>query len=403
VNRLAWIGNNRQVWIGENSGRTGMLTAPVSAGLGAWGTPGRAPLVWSWPTWSPDARWIAAFGVESSDDRAGPVRVDAISIDGVQQEQWYEAPNVSPIYMQWRPDGESISVLVQRQNELALGVVARRALGRMRQVEAGVPLFFNWTPGGERLLLHVGDRTGGQARLILRDPFGPDEDVPFAQTPGSFCAPVFAGDRAIYAVSGEDESVVVASTPSGGDSLILGRASGLLALVPAPRGAPFLAMSHAAKGEGTPYRGIDLVDVRDGFTRTLTKLDCFAFFWAPTGEWILAAQVVADENCLRWWRVSLDGSDPVDLGTFWPTRDVLFYLHFFDQYTGSHPLVSADGRHLTWAGYPAGGGHADLSVPSRVFVKDTVRPDAPAEEWGEGVFSVWSPAERSEAAAPVSH
>jgi hypothetical protein len=259
----------------------------------------------------------------------------------------------------------------------------------MKQVEVGVPLFFNWVPSGDRILLHVGDRGERTARLVLRDPFGPTEDVPYPRQPGSFCAPVFAAGRAAYAVAGEGHSRVVASGLDGGEPCDLLTANGLAAVVGAPGGRPWVAVSVADKGEGSPYRGIHLVNVHDGTRRRITDIDCMAFFWSPTGDWLLAAQVVADENCLRWWRVGVDGGQPLDLGTFWPTRDVLFYLHFFDQYTMSHPLVSPCGRWVSWAGYPAGGGHADLSNPPRIFVK---RADGggEAEDIAGGVFSVWS-------------
>ena len=391
MKRLAWVGNDRQLYARDlDSGPVVALTRPLPAGLGSWGTSPRAPEVWSWPTWSPDGQWIAAFAVESSDDRGGPVRVDAIGLDGVRQEVWWEGPNVAPIYLQWRPQSDALSILLQRGEELVLGVLRRDQVGRMREIEAGVPLFFNWTPDGERLLLHVGSPGRKHGRLVLRDPIGPAEDVLLPFEAGSFCAPVFAAGLAIYAVVGSEGSEIMVSTPGGDDARKIDEGKGLYAIVGAPSTGTLVALSRSMRQEGSPYLGISIADLALGTLRRLTELGLFAFSWSPCGTWILGAEVAASENCLRWWRIPLEG-EPVDLGTFWPSRDMLFYLHFFDQYTVSHSLVSADGRYVAFAGYPAGDGHADLSQPPRIYVKDANNPSEPPEEVGAGVFAVWAP------------
>ncbi len=396
MSRLAWVGNDRQLYT-MRPGRDRdplALTSPVPSGLAGWSPMARPAEAWSWPTWSPDGKWIAGFALQTSDDEVGPLRVSALSVDGVRQERWWEGNNAGPIYLQWHPSGTALSVLVQRGEELQLGVVRAGEIGRLRPVESGVPLFFNWTPSGEGVLMHVGDLGRKMGRLVYRDPLGTRDDVVFTRHPGSFCAPVFAGGMAVYAVADASAegglSEVLASQPSGADSRVIDRRAGLLAIAGAPGDLPLVAVSAASGGQGTAYRGIDLIDIRLGTSRRLTDLDCLAFFWAPTGDWLLLAQVVAAENCLRWWKVGLDGAPPVDLGTFWPTRDILFYLHFFDQYTLSHPLVSPDGKWLTWAGYPAGGGQADLSQPSQVYVKHVDTPGEPAIAIAGGAFSVWS-------------
>lgn len=392
MKRLAWVGNDRQLYACDlESGPVVALTRPLPAGLGSWGTSPRTPEVWSWPTWSPDSEWIAAFAVESTDDRVGPVRVDVIGIDGIRQEVWWEGPNVAPIYLQWRPQGDALSILLQRGEELVLGVVQREHVGRMREIEAGAPLFYNWTPDGERLLLHAGDRGKKGGRLLLRDPLGPAEDVLFPSDAGSFCAPVFTSGLAVYAIMGDELTEVVASTANGEFPRQLETGEGLYALVGAPAGANWVAVSRSMRQEGSPYLGITVIDPRDGTSRRLTERGLFAFSWSPCGTWILGAEVAAAENCLRWWRIPLDG-EAVDLGTFWPSRDMLFYLHFFDQYTASHSLISADGRYVAFAGYPAGDGHADLSQPPRIYVKDSHEPASPPEDVGAGVFAVWAPA-----------
>lgn len=391
MSRLAWITGDRQIATSNADGTDAkLLTTSFSRGFGSWSQLAPSQLTWSWPTWSPDATWVAGFVVEGSDDRTGPARVVAQRLDGSEEVVWDTGSDALPIYMQWRPDGSALAVLSQRRSELSLAVVAANRLGVSVPVEAGVPLFFSWTPDGTRLLVHTSTRGAPGGRIVLRDPLGDADDVAYDLPPGSFCAPVFVGSSAIWATPDDGGSLVYASNREGGRGRPLVNRKGLLALVPAPGGAPFLAMSNAVGGEGSPYGGIELIDLRDGTLRTLTRMECLAFFWSPTADWLLVAQVAADENCLRWWKVPTDGREPMDLGTFWPTREVVFYLHFFDQYTSSHPLVSADGRHVAFAGYPAGGGQADLSRPPRVYLKDVERPETPAAEVDGGSFAVFS-------------
>ena len=393
MSRLAFVGLDRHIYLTDTNGSAEVgLTAPLPGSGGTWGSLARPQEVWSWPTWSPDGEWLAAFSLEGGDDETGPVRVVALSIDGVRQIEWARIPNMSPIYLQWHPSGAAISALLQLDQELVLALLTKDRLGQVRTIEQGVPLFFNWTPKGDRVLIHVGSREDPKGTLVLRDPLGDGEDALFDASPGSFCAPIFKGDRAVVAIQGDEGSSVVSCAADGGDPRTLITRRGLLALLPAPGvDDPWVAVACAPKGEGTPYQGIELLEITTGETRTITTSECLAYFWAPNGEYLLFAVVDAEANCLHWRIVRREGGDPIELGTFWPTRDILFYLHFFDQYAQSHNIISPDGRYVVFAGYPAGGGQADLSNPPRIWLKDVLNPTAPPELLGRGSFAVFSP------------
>lgn len=393
MSSLVYVGLDRQLFLTDvPSGATLQLTTGGFRGSGAWNLLRSGQDAWAWPTWSPRGDWLGAFATESGDQTAGPTRVVTLSLDGIRQEEWAEIQNAAPIYLQWHPSGNALTVLMQQDQELALALLRRDRLGQVRPLEQGVPLFFNWTPEGDRVLIHVGSREG-DGRLVLRDPMGDNEDVLYDQVPGSFCAPVFVGGKVAFAaeIEGERGSELILSAPDGSDARPILRRKGLMAIVGGPSGLEQIAVAHAPRGEGTPYQGIDLVDVHSGAVTRVTDAELLAFFWSPTGAYLLYAQVDADANCLTWFRVAATGGDPVRLGTFWPTRDMLFFLHFFDQYAGSHSLLSADGRYCVYAGYPAGGGQADLSAPPRIYVKDVEDPGAEAVEVGRGTFAVFSP------------
>ena len=77
-----------------------------------------------------------------------------------------------------------------------------------------------------------------------------------------------------------------------------------------------------------------------------------------------------------------------DIGTFWPSRDQLFYLHFFEQYSNSHPIVSVDGRMLVFAGHPDPLYGGDSR--SRLWGVDLTVCTPRATELAEGTFGVFS-------------
>lgn len=390
MTRLAFIGLDRQLYLGDTDGGEPLqLSAPLPRAASGWGVLARTPELWSWPTWSPDGQWVAAFAVEGEAD-GSPIRVSTMSVDGVRQVEWALIPQMSPIYLQWHPSGEALTVLLQQETELVLSVIRKDRLGQVRPVEQGVPLFFNWLPSGERVLVHVGEKEEPAGRIVLRDPLGDAEDIQFERSPGSFCAPIFHRGRALVALRNEEGgSDVVLCRPDGTEAEILLERRGLLALMPMPGDGPWIAVAAAPRGEGTPYLGIELVHAETHEVRQLTTAECLAYFWSPTGDRIVYAQVDAEANCLHWHVVVVECGETVSLGSFWPTRDIFFYLHFFDQYATSHPIVSADGRWITFAGYPAGGGQADLSAPPRVYVKDLHHPERDPIVAGRGSFAVF--------------
>lgn len=394
ISRLAFVGLDRNIYLTDLPGGSPVqLTAPLPKARAGWAAMlASAPDGFSWPTWSPDGKWLAALAVEIESE-SSPTRLVTMSVDGLRHVEWAEFAEMTPIYLQWHPSGHALSLLLQRDRHLVLGLVDSDELGKLHEQETGVPLFFNWSADGAHLLVHAGDREepGGKLLLRARQPELPHQLL--SAQPGSFCAPVFVQGRAVYTLHRSDgQSDVVVSAPDGSDPRTLLTRRGLMALVAAPQGQPIVAISAAPRGEGTPYVGIDLLNIETGECRPLTAAECFAFFWSPTSDYLLYAVIDVDASCVRWCRLSVETGESVDLGSFWPTRDSLFYLHFFDQYAGSHPIISADGRYLAFAGYPAGDGQADLSSPPRIFVKDLREPTLPTFEAGRGSIAVFAPA-----------
>ena len=358
TNQIAFIGDDRQIHVieADGAGRRQVTWSKVPSALTRWG--GSSGLdSCSWPGFSPDGRWLICFQSEGG-DAMNVARVCAVEVNGVEERLLAELTGKFPIYAQWNDRSDQIAVLVQDEDELQLWLCELEVVGRSRIVAHGVPLFFSWAPGGGRVMLHAGDSRRKTGRLVLRslEPVG--EDFVFEETPGSFCTPLFSEGRLVFVTNKGWLSNVCISQPDGAEVRVLASMEGLLAVIPAPDGKK-IAIAAAPEGEGSPYKGIWVVSTEGGAIAQVLTEECQAFFWVPGGQVIIFATLDTTRKCFWWKKLDLTSRALTELGAFWPSRDQLFYLHFFEQYTLSHPLISADGSTLIFSGHPAPGSGQD--------------------------------------------
>ncbi len=385
--RLAYVGTDRQLHLIDADGcNPAQLTLSLGDNpLLLWGRPDLEPKSWAWPTWSPTGDRLACFELPSGDDEVtGEAKLHVVDVTGVRQVELLTVERGVPLYCQWQPDGGGLLLLVQDEDELELQHVRLDRIGQASAVERGVPLFFAWQPDGRRIMVHTasgGDpRTG---RLVVRDTEGrlPDEVLP--QDPGNYCAPVLLGDHVVHVERRRSHSSLVRTRLDGSEQVKLLEYEGLGAIVPA--GAGRVVFSAAPQGEGTPYRGLLLVG--DDGTIELSGDECLAFSWSEARGALVYAQVDLDSNCLVW-KVVEPGSPPRELTRFWPSREQLFYLRFFDQFVQSHDLVDPSGRWLTFAGHTVE--DAACGTEPQVHVIDLDGSPDPVD-LAPGLFACFSP------------
>lgn len=385
--RIAYIGANRQLYIRDGLSTRQVTWSSSVAGAMWGGSPGSEGRIW--PSWSPDGRWLASFRVDGGGDDVSSCQITVLEVDGVEEEVLAEIEGALPIYIQWHADCERLAVLVQAEDELQLWMCQRHRVGYKKMVEQGVPLFFTWAPETHHIAVHAGEPgRRGSGRLMLRNLTPTGEDGLFDALPGSFCTPLFFRDRLLYVTGRSMQSHVCVALPDGSEPQVIASMEGLLAVIPSPDGGQ-IAIASAPRGEGSPYRGIWVVDSDGGPVRQILDGDCQAYFWLPDGEAMIYARVDRAARCLRWVWLDVQSCEEIVLGSFWPSRDQMFYLHFFEQYFDSHPLISPDGRTLIYAGHP--GPDAPGERQSRLWQLDLTRPGRPAEPFGTGTFAVFSP------------
>lgn len=397
ASRLALVGADHQLYVAQPGGAAPVQVSWPKAldGLGRWGGASAADEA-SWPCWSPDGRWLACFQVRTHGPSAGTT-VAAVETDGVEERILHRFTDRVPIHLQWSPIGGTVAVLMQHTESLELWIC--QLDGRpARLIAAGSPLFFHWTLDGAALVLHVGDGDDEPSRIELRHLDEDLDDRVFRVAPGSFCTPLVAGQgvgaRVVYAIRRGPRTQLVSGGLDGEGLLGLDVVDGLAAVVLDAQGTRVAYSSAPAPGaNGIPYQGIRVVDINGGEPRQLVEGPVLAFHWCPTGRRMVWCQWGAERNRLAWFVVDADGGAPRRLAHFWPTRDQLFQLHFFEQFARSHPAISPSGEWLVWAGHedsPEGKGEVSHRAPlCRVLRLDD--PEAVPQVVGPGSYAVFGP------------
>lgn len=276
-----------------------------------------------------------------------------VHADGVRVWEVWETDAGSPTHLEWSPDGESLLVLHQEDERLHLLLVAADASGVTLRLSAGVPIFWDWQPGGSTLAVRVTDPETDVSLVQLIDTAATLATRTLAEA-GSFYAPAWRpdGSALVYAVSGAREDRLVLMHADGTEERELMTYPGRSAFRWDGSGR-HLAVALCPKGEGS-FEAIELLDLTGDGTRTLFHGSFVAFRWLPDDSGLLVCQSAEDEEALHWVLVGLDGSvRPV--GTpFLPSRESAVGLHFFEQLGRSHPFLSDDGRFVVYSGHSIG-------------------------------------------------
>lgn len=385
--RLAYTGADRQLHLWDTA-RARQITWPQTANGTLWqgitGSDGRLGVVWS-----PDGQWLACFHLDGSEDQAMRCRVCVVQIDGVEEEVLVELAGCYPVCLQWHPDSSRLAVLVQSEEELQLWVCRLHQVGTAKLVEQGAPLFFCWAPHLHHIAVHAGDaHRSGHTWLAVRNLMPNGEDGEVNGQPGAFRVPMYVQNRLLYAVRRRQQTVLCLSACDGTAPEELAHMHGPVAVLPAPKG-DWIAVRGVKDAQHPTGARLWLVSKSGSPPKVLSTKPGLAFFWLPCGQQLLVAQPDRAMECMHWMLVDIEQDTAVALATFWPSRDQLFYLHFFEQFAQSHPQISSDGRHLVYASHPDPRRSGDRQ--SLIWRLDLHSPSQPPEALATGSFGVFAP------------
>lgn len=404
---VAFIGSEgelRTVAPDGSSGRTydmgeGLQTIAWREDVGAGAAAG--PMIFSWPTWSPDGQRILAFGRRLGGDSTGGLYVFDRATGRIRGA--LESLSGRPIYAFWSPDSSRAAVLGRHEGGLRLSLWPSATTdGAERVLDAGMPFFWDWRRDSRSLVVHTGDDPEAVAghSLSLVEVAGRARSV-LSREPAEFGAPSWSanGEWLAYAEAvGPRKARLVVARADGSDPVTLIETPNRLALNWSPT-APVLAVAKAGDAGEAHLTELLLFDLaKAGGPRrsaapdfSIVREPFVAFFWAPTGDRVLLAETSATTTHWHWRVVELDNGQIRDVAEFIPSRPDLNVFRYFDQYALSHRVWSPDGRRFVFTGLSgaelAGAGEAS---GSRVYVADLDRP-GPPRAIADGHTAFWSP------------
>lgn len=372
---IACLDAARQLVVVDTTGRAVPLAADVK--WASWSQREHED-IHSWPTWSPDGRTIAAFRIAR--DGSGS-RVVLCAPGSVSEVEGATIGDRMPIHLAWSPDGRQVAVLSHADDALRLDAMDASRPGALRTLLTGSPLFFAWVDP-ERIAAFVGEQDAS-ALVVL----GPQGRTTLPGTPGHFCAPVpisaLPGPPEIAWVTEDGPRVALrVCRADGTGSRALEIVDGLVALLPSGDGG--LLRAVAPDRTGAAYRDLRHLDPVTGRARRISDTDCVAFF--PAGGVLVVARRTS-RGTVAFSRLTTDGAREDVLAEVFPSRDLRFWLRFFEQYHPSHPLVDRAGRVLLLAGGLVGGPDPEGAPRLWAVPLSGGRP----EELGAGLFATFAP------------
>ncbi len=383
--RFVYVGDDGDVY------EAGSESPPKRLTWGWSDTTAGGRLYYVWPSYSPDGAHIACFGVRTgSTPEAG---LYAVADDGVLMQQVWRMTEAAPVCENWSPDSRHIALLVQNQSELQLEIADIRNPGPTITLDRGAPLFWSWSPSTPHIAVHTGGSRSlyEDARLQIFRLEDGCEEVAYL-TPGEFRTPTWSpdGTRLAYVDASRDGREFLAFHHlSDGNTELVCPVEGQTVTLWSPDGRT-VAVGEARGDSPHVYEGVTLVDVETGTTRMLDTGDLVSFFWSPCSTRLVS--IAFDERRgMRWGVHGLDGSRRRLSTSFYPSRELVYFCWFFDQFADSHPLISPDGSRLVFAGHVAEHGTSAAAARggnSNVYVLSLDDGDD-VQRVGAGHFGCW--------------
>ncbi|MCI0712011.1 MAG: hypothetical protein L0154_17790 [Chloroflexi bacterium] len=355
-------------------------------------TDGSDSRVYYWPTWSTDGQ-IAYFGTSREASNSFGlgifVQPDPLNSDIIHS---FISPGDIFTYAYWAPndcpDGNcrDLAILYTASSgNLALRM-ARSSEDNFEvaEIETGGPFYWDWAPDGQSMFwarfgetLEIYDVASDEVTETFVEQQGIQRTVDWS--------PV--DDRLLSAVSNPSELTDLVLFDGDERTTLLSNIEGVLSFEWSPDGKQVAYLdSNGGK--------LGIIDT-DGNMVADPASNVIAFFWAPTGDkiafltigtdrpGITAKPASQDELFLLWNVYDMTAGTSKLVASIIPTRQMVYYLNFFDQFARSHSFWSPDGRYLAF-------GQTTSNGRNVVSIVDVTEDNPVVQEIMEGNIGIFS-------------
>ena len=348
---------------------------------------------YSWPTWSPDGKKLAASLMEVTDGQPEiSVQVIDAATGAATTVFRNEVPGLvaenAPHYLYWSPDSRTLAVLASTPQGLTLFAADTESLTDPTVIESGAPLYFHWGADGQSMLLHVGE----ELKFLTR-PFGASSGQPIDADPG-FRVPALSPDGRYMAYMGTGAtsgSLLIAETGTTGTARNALDIGSRAAFAWSSQGGD-LAVADQQNDNAPTFNRLRVVPGDGGSIKTVAEGRIIAFYWSPNGEMLAWVGLDGGNREFVWWAATVEGGEARELLRAQPSNDMLVTLSFFDQYAYSHSPWSPDSSRLVLAIVPnrsREGRNGSTPPGPRIFVVEASGSSEPVEV-GAGSLAFWS-------------
>ncbi|MFZ0887240.1 MAG: hypothetical protein WA005_02200 [Candidatus Binataceae bacterium] len=355
---------------------------------------------YGWPTFSPNGRKLAYVSARGR-RAAQNFGVWVYDFDKKESLKIFESPTERGIYMYWLPDGKRLSFLVtEPDNRLSLMLAEVRENAPIRIVTSGWPLYYDWGPHPDELLVHT-NQTRSENReqvwLMNLTPTGQEVERMLWRGRAPFKSPCWSRDGkhlALVATQDDVARIYVADPDGKNPKPIAKLLPGESSFVWSPD-SRHLAFSTAQLPPNTVFDGISIVDIADGSIRKIVNEDVAAFYFSPDGNRLAYIGVPPQRPYFTWNVIDLRTPKKRELAKFVATTEGTIAARYFEQLSLSHTIWAPDSSAFVFAGVilkevPKKAPATIPTPPPQVVVMpiDGGKPRYIAK----GIIAFWSPA-----------